>query len=252
MSRQAPTLGRLARAGFDDLDAAAARLQALAAAVGVDEERLLAAFSAAGDPDYALVAAARLQERAPHEVSSVLEHDASAERMALLLGASRGFADFLMRHPAEVSVLHQVPMPPLDTDDARTVLLDALDDVDVPHARYLEVAASAIRVRYRRLLAGIAVYDLTRTDSIEAVESVASGLADLAGASIDAALEAARRATARAEGEAAGPGRYPTTEVDATRLAVIGMGKAGARELNYVSDVDVIFVAESAEGRRLS
>ena len=33
----------------------------------------------------------------------------------------------------------------------------------------------------------------------------------------------------------------------ATRLAVIGMGKAGARELNYVSDVDVIFVAESAD-----
>src|SRR5690606_6324158 len=27
------------------------------------------------------------------------------------------------------------------------------------------------------------------------------------------------------------------------RLAIIGMGKAGARELNYVSDVDVIFVA---------
>ncbi len=29
-------------------------------------------------------------------------------------------------------------------------------------------------------------------------------------------------------------------------LAIIGMGKAGARELNYVSDVDVIFVAEAA------
>ena len=32
------------------------------------------------------------------------------------------------------------------------------------------------------------------------------------------------------------------------RLAVIGMGKCGGRELNYVSDVDVIFVAEPAEG----
>ena len=29
----------------------------------------------------------------------------------------------------------------------------------------------------------------------------------------------------------------------AVRLAVIGMGKCGARELNYVSDVDVIFLA---------
>ena len=31
------------------------------------------------------------------------------------------------------------------------------------------------------------------------------------------------------------------------RLAVIAMGKCGARELNYVSDVDVVFVAEPAD-----
>ncbi|WP_086711544.1 bifunctional [glutamine synthetase] adenylyltransferase/[glutamine synthetase]-adenylyl-L-tyrosine phosphorylase, partial [Streptomyces antimycoticus] len=34
----------------------------------------------------------------------------------------------------------------------------------------------------------------------------------------------------------------------ACKLAVIGMGKCGGRELNYVSDVDVIFVAEAVEG----
>jgi glutamate-ammonia-ligase adenylyltransferase len=127
------------------------------------------------------------------------------------------------------------------------VLLQALDEVDVPAGRYLEAAAAAIRVRYRRLLAAIAVYDLTRPDAIEAVDTVASGLADLAGAALDVAVIAARRATGREEGEAAGPGRYPAAEVEATRLAIIGMGKAGARELNYVSDVDVIFVAESAD-----
>ncbi len=33
------------------------------------------------------------------------------------------------------------------------------------------------------------------------------------------------------------------------RLAVIAMGKCGARELNYVSDVDVIFVAERSDPR---
>ena len=32
------------------------------------------------------------------------------------------------------------------------------------------------------------------------------------------------------------------------RLAVIGMGKGGGRELNYVSDVDVIYVAEPVDG----
>src|SRR5690606_12897563 len=31
---------------------------------------------------------------------------------------------------------------------------------------------------------------------------------------------------------------------DETKLAVIAMGKAGGRELNYVSDADVVFVAD--------
>ncbi|MFB9840287.1 bifunctional [glutamine synthetase] adenylyltransferase/[glutamine synthetase]-adenylyl-L-tyrosine phosphorylase, partial [Actinoallomurus acaciae] len=60
-------------------------------------------------------------------------------------------------------------------------------------------------------------------------------LADLASAALEAGL-----AIARAElGELAG----------LCRLAVIGMGKCGGRELNYVSDVDVVFVAEPAPGQ---
>ena len=42
--------------------------------------------------------------------------------------------------------------------------------------------------------------------------------------------------------------RFPADEVAATRLSIIGMGKAGARELNYLSDVDVLFVTEGADG----
>ncbi len=247
MSRQAPTLGRLARAGFDDLERAAAGLSSLAAATGTGEEQLLAAFSVAGDPDEALMAMERLRERAPGEVGAVLAQEASAERLVRLLGASKGFADFLMRHPSEIAIVQQVPQPPLAADDARAVMLAALEGVDATGGALVDAAASAIRVRYRRLLAGIAVYDLTRPNTIEAVDTVAAGLADLAGATLDAALLAARRATSRGEGQPAAPGRYPASEVAATRLAVIGMGKAGARELNYVSDVDVIFVAESAD-----
>ena len=60
-------------------------------------------------------------------------------------------------------------------------------------------------------------------------------MADLAAAALDASLAIARATT-----------RFPADEVAGTRLAIIGMGKAGARELNYVSDVDVIFVAGGA------
>ncbi|WQD13883.1 MAG: hypothetical protein U1U88_002299 [Lawsonella clevelandensis] len=33
------------------------------------------------------------------------------------------------------------------------------------------------------------------------------------------------------------------------RLAIIAMGKCGARELNYISDVDVVFAAEPADAK---
>jgi [glutamine synthetase] adenylyltransferase / [glutamine synthetase]-adenylyl-L-tyrosine phosphorylase len=67
------------------------------------------------------------------------------------------------------------------------------------------------------------------------VADVAGELADLAEATLGAALDVARRET---QSSASGTD---------TRVAVIGMGKCGGRELNYVSDVDVIFVAEPAD-----
>ncbi|HBF81914.1 MAG TPA: bifunctional glutamine-synthetase adenylyltransferase/deadenyltransferase, partial [Streptomyces sp.] len=63
---------------------------------------------------------------------------------------------------------------------------------------------------------------------------VAAELADLATATLRAALAVAR---ADAPDDAA-----------QCRLAVVAMGKCGGHELNYVSDVDVIFVGEPAEG----
>ena len=65
------------------------------------------------------------------------------------------------------------------------------------------------------------------------VDDAAAELADLAAGTIDAALDLARLEVA--------------DESTPYRLAVIGMGKCGAHELNYVSDVDVIFVAEPVQ-----
>ena len=53
-------------------------------------------------------------------------------------------------------------------------------------------------------------------------------------------------------GGAPGTGLFPRAQVAATRLAIIGMGKTGARELNYVSDVDVIFVGGTSDDEILS
>ena len=87
-----------------------------------------------------------------------------------------------------------------------------------------------MRRAYRFRLLRIAATDLTSTDPLSRLPGVAAALADLAAAALEASL-----ALARADLDDHGLG---------VRLAVIGMGKCGGRELNYVSDVDVIYVAE--------
>ena len=240
-------LGALARAGFTDLERAAGESGALAERSGLPLETLIDAFSVAADPDQALEEVRRLMERAPDAVRHVLADQEVRDRAVRLLGASRGFGEFLLRNLDELALLDSGPTAPPTAAEASAELVGAVASVDAAGAELVDAGARVLRVRYRRLLARVAIWDLTRPDAVEAVDTVAAGLADLAGAALDAAVHLARRVVARASGEAAAPGRFPVDQVHATRLAIIGMGKAGARELNYVSDVDVIFVAESAD-----
>ena len=84
-------------------------------------------------------------------------------------------------------------------------------------------------VAYKRHILHLAARDMT---GVAPTEEVASELADIAAAVLCAAL-----AVSRAE---LPPGAAPC------RIAVLAMGKCGACELNYASDVDVIFVAAPA------
>ena len=99
-------------------------------------------------------------------------------------------------------------------------------DPESPTAAGAEPVA-ALAAAYRRRLLHLAARDLT---GVATVDVVGEELADIAAAVLEAAL-----AVARAE---LPPGAAPC------RLAVVAMGKCGGRELNYASDVDVIFVAE--------
>jgi len=91
--------------------------------------------------------------------------------------------------------------------------------------------ADELRYAYRRELIRIAARDLTTEDPLGLLEDVAGELADLADAALLAALAIAR-------GSVAGHERV--------RFAVIALGKTGAQELNYISDVDVLYVVEPA------
>ncbi|WIE55975.1 bifunctional [glutamine synthetase] adenylyltransferase/[glutamine synthetase]-adenylyl-L-tyrosine phosphorylase [Curtobacterium sp. MCBD17_003] len=219
----------LARLGFADLGTAQERIAALGRRVPVAEAA--STWGATADPDGALLAVERLLDAAPEAVAPVLADRAATERLIRLVGASAGLAEFLVRRPGELALLLDPVAPPDDADSYRQALERAVDGAVGEDARV------RLRVRYRSLLARIALHDVMHPDATEAFPAVAAGLADLAGAALDVAVAIARREVP-----------FPEGDVAATPLAVIGMGKAGARELNYVSDVDVIFVTEPTEG----
>ncbi|TPG19667.1 bifunctional [glutamine synthetase] adenylyltransferase/[glutamine synthetase]-adenylyl-L-tyrosine phosphorylase [Pedococcus bigeumensis] len=202
------------------------------------------ALGAVADPDLALLSLVRLMESlrasAPQrrdvesgagtEVSGLvaaLRHPGRArDRLMAVLGASTALGDHLVAHPEHWrSVADARPRTP---DERIHELVEA---VRAPGAH---TAYDALRIGYRRQLLGIAALDLTSGDPELALPEAAAALADLAEAALEAAL-----VIARAEmGE----------QAELCDFAVIGMGKTGGRELNYVSDVDVIFVAEPKEG----
>jgi [glutamine synthetase] adenylyltransferase / [glutamine synthetase]-adenylyl-L-tyrosine phosphorylase len=168
---------------------------------------LLQAVAVAADPDLALAALGRMAPDA--ELRQALRIDpVLRDRLVSVLGASAALGDHLSRHAADWRLLAEgSPFPSLDGSS---------DPV------------TQLRVTYRRRLLRLAAGDVTGED---ALDDVMAGLADAASAALGEAL-----AIARAE-----------LPAEACRLAVIAMGKCGARELNYASDVDVIFVAGSAE-----
>lgn len=239
--RTRSTHASLARSGFVDVARAESIIDSLARIDAFSEEETLADVAAdlatVADPDLAAFQFLRLIEVAAEQARSGLAADEGFRGRVLdVLGASEALGDFLIRHPdalrvlADADCLAEAPV----ARDVRAELLQCVGaDPSAPEPVAGDATASldALRVGYRRFLLGIASRDLS---GIAPMEAVATWLSDLADATLEAALAIAR----------ADVGEPAFT----CRLAVIGMGKCGGRELNYISDVDVIFVAEAVEG----
>jgi glutamate-ammonia-ligase adenylyltransferase len=222
--RRSSTFTLLLRHGFTDPSAAGKLLESPELSAVRGDPLLLEALAATADPDLALRALTRLLEAQPDRThrSRLLDTLLSAkplrDRLLGVLGASEALGDHLARHPDDWQAL--VTYEPRDlhqgVPEFEAGLAEAHDPV-------------ALRVAYRRCLLSIAARDVCGT--IDLAET-AGELADLATATLRAALALA---------EAAAP-----EDAALCRLAVIAMGKCGGHELNYVSDVDVIFVGEPA------
>ncbi|MFF4355361.1 bifunctional [glutamine synthetase] adenylyltransferase/[glutamine synthetase]-adenylyl-L-tyrosine phosphorylase [Streptomyces sp. NPDC001604] len=224
--RRSSTFTRLLRHGFTDPSAAERLLDSVELMHVRDDPVLLDALGATADPDLALLGLVRLLEAQPGPTArrelldTLIAAKPLRDRLLGVLGASAALADHLARHPRDWEAL--VTYEPRDlhpgVEEFERGLAEATDPV-------------SLRVAYRRCLLSIAARDVCGTTDLA---ETAAELADLATATLRAALAIARAAAPE--------------DAALCRLAVIAMGKCGGHELNYVSDVDVIFVGEAVDG----
>ncbi|WP_156761913.1 bifunctional [glutamine synthetase] adenylyltransferase/[glutamine synthetase]-adenylyl-L-tyrosine phosphorylase [Microbacterium karelineae] len=248
-SERQSTRSRLARVGFADLSGAAVAIDELVEMTGHDREAIITGSARSADPDSAVRAVVAVARRDPAPVRDVLADERAARRMWNVLGASAGFGEFFLRRPVLLRDLLVAPTALPTAEEMRTRLLAAVEASDGFASVGGDAGWNELRVAYRREMLRIAAFDLSAPDPVEAVRGVSSALSDAAAAALEASLAVARSAVSTGHGTG---GQFPEEQVRATRLAIIGMGKAGASELNYVSDVDVIFVAGGAEGAELA
>jgi glutamate-ammonia-ligase adenylyltransferase len=254
-----------ARLGLTDPDAGP-RLAALGwwdgEAPQAGSENTVWALARSADPDLALMAVERLREAIgedewPALVEALATDQGLRGRLFGVLGGSTALGDHLVAHPDRWRTLRTVRTPGRtydasqlpDLEERTATLLAAVGaSVDAPRATVLEPAGvGVLRLAYRDEVLALAAADLQAVCEPELpvlpVEVVAAQLADLAAAGLRAALAVADATIADGLGNR--DGREPGDALPC-RLAVIGMGKCGGRELNYVSDIDVVFVAEGA------
>ncbi|GAC84457.1 glutamate-ammonia-ligase adenylyltransferase [Gordonia paraffinivorans NBRC 108238] len=212
---------------------------------------VLWALSRSPDADLALRTLVRLRAEVGEEwaeIDSELRSNRSFRgRLFGLIGSSDALADHLVAESATWRLLLEDTLP--DRAEVDRLMLESVGaepepgEVEKGNRVYRAKisgpkAVVAMRLAYRNLIMRLAAHDVASTVEDEPVlylPEVGGYLADLADAALTAALAVAFR-------EVCGDDPIPV------RIAVIAMGKCGARELNYVSDVDVIFVSDPADG----
>lgn len=198
---------------------------------------LLLSLSSAANPERVLVNLERFIDNAPDKIG-LLRYLADNPRMVdiliTLFAGSQFLAEILLRHPEYFELLTryrnlaQIRQPGHLYEEARGMIepLLAEDSALLPLLNRLR--------RFHRLeLLRIGASDLLDLFDLPTVTGQLSGLADSV---IQAGLLVAAH----------------QTKTDPTGFIVLGMGKLGGGELNYSSDIDLIFLAETEAQQYLS
>jgi glutamate-ammonia-ligase adenylyltransferase len=230
-------LSELKRLGFADARAALANLHALTPDP-VDADlldpflpRLLKEISEAPDPDMALNNLERLAAQGERAALFRLlgSHPGAVHLIAKLGGTSQFLADTLRRRPTLLPwLLEPGTMRQWLADELEGELDQSARAFDRPEARWNALR----RFKYRQLLR-IGCRDILGDADLTVTTEELSRLADVC---LSAAWRWAEEELRRRYGLPRGEDGAPTG------LAVIGMGKLGGDELNYSSDIDLVFV----------
>ena len=229
----------LASRGFRDPVAADEHLQALAAdlptrhALGAVAETLLDALSASADPDVTLVGFTRyLATRTPPRsfLGYLRDDPRAAQILTRLLGASPSLGEILIRNP---EYFHWLQLTLEGTPPDR---VDHNAEIDKLLATGTDTATRIDGVKRfrRREYLGVAARDLLGEADMAAATRELSTLADVVVQAVLRVLAEDLRVATRRD---AIPGGF----------AVIGMGKLGGMELNYSSDIDLVYVYTPAD-----
>ena len=240
--------GILSAYGVTDIDQADQNLQSMA---GEPHERrqlasilpvLMESIARTADPDQALNHWERLLENVTR--ATFLDYLRSSPRMldlvSTIFGNSDSLAFTIIRDPmlvywlAEEDVLSKAPT---------SAGLEQALQKQLARLTVKELKLVVLRRFRRREMLRIGVRDLLRLADVS--ETTAS-LSDLAALLIDAAYKIVDADLRRQYGRPMHKTR--SGKWLETGFAVIGMGKLGGHELNYSSDVDLIYVYASHEG----
>ncbi len=192
-------------------------------------------------PDQALNSFERLAGVvAPENLTTLAQRKKRLAQYILLCGSSPFLVNLMYKSPDIVSWLFLEDG--IDLSRSAEEMQAAVHDT-VGESTDFTALQKALRCFKRSEIVRIAARDLCE---MAPLEEVMRELADLASSMLQVAYEVCRRCLIRDHGVPLL--REDTGDVREAEMTVIGMGKLGGRELNFSSDIDIIFFYESDRG----
>ena len=162
------------------------------------------------------------------QLQNLLSDNQTADFISAALGDCPFFLDLACKNISRFLAI-------LERDPAGTV--DAvIDSIRCGQFDDRQDAMAALRRAKQSIALTVGLADLARAADLE---SITGSLTDFADAALDAALRYALQ-------EAERQGKWDGTPLEESGLVIIGMGKYGAHELNYSSDIDIIAFYDAA------